>query len=120
MLGKSPDEVKKLLGPPKDEFGSDKTSPSLEYEFIQGHGRIDFKKGKLDNIIFITDGFLFDTPEQFANLFGIDLRGKTPTNIYDFGTFYENLDINGVKVTKLSFSPMGGQKGFSNFQLDMD
>ena len=118
IIGKSPAEVKSIIGPPKGEFGNDSIG-GLEYDFDIVSGTIHFSKGKFSDLIFTTDNFVFEKPEQFGDLFGVDLRGVTPTSDYDFATIFENLPIKGATVARLSIGKSSTTKGFNDFHVDM-
>ena len=119
LLGKSRDEVKGLLGPPKYEA----EVWGLDYQFEFGSAHLNFKKGKFDQILAEAGGphlrINFETAEQAGDFFGLDLRGTAPANVYDWGTIYENLTINGVKVKSVAFTKRGYETGFSRMNLEV-
>jgi hypothetical protein len=124
LIGKTPDEVKSIIGlTPK--IGTDFTSKGVrhrdyKYEFRDiGTASIKFKNEKFDGFFIILDKFIFDTPEQLGDFFGVDVRGKTPPTTVDDTVFYEDLKFNGVNVKSLSLGKYAAT-GFNQLIMNMN
>lgn len=117
MVGKSRDEIKKMLdATPKHE------EPWLEYSLPQGDLTIQFDKKKPSMLTFdfkaVSVGSATisgtDSADQLATMAGIDVTGKTPT--YTSESF-ENYDYDvGGKKAEVSFHKIGGK--FSSVSLE--
>jgi len=112
LIGKSPDEVKSLLGPPTSEAASDingRPYYRMYYNFGRDSAAMIFINGKFDELIYTAYTIPFDGAEKMGEFFGIDVRGKAPRDVGGPGewTVYENLTINGVTVNYVSFRNYG-------------
>ena len=127
LIGKSPDEVKNIIGltPKKDtEYDSKGAHYRTDkYEFLdiddaRADASVKFKNGKFNKFDFSLMGLVFDTPEELADHFGIDVRGKSTDKGSMIG--YNDFPINGVTVKRISIIQLTGTKGYGGFALYME
>jgi hypothetical protein len=121
IVGKSPDDIKKVLGPPTRESGG--AAPSYTWELPQGDLFVnaDYKdKKKVDFMTFTSKIIVvgnqtaqgYATYDKLGDLIGFDTRGKTPTSEEsgDTGTTrFEKVNLGGTTVDEISFSKVSGK-----------
>lgn len=119
LVGKSIDEIKKVLGPPSGELAG-----TFTWEFPQGdlNAVTDYKdktKNKVDYFQFDAKIFVvgdravqgYQDYERIGDLIGLDMRGKTPTATAkdDTGdTTFEKYQIGSTTVDKVIFNKVSG------------
>ena len=114
LIGKTPEEVISIIGitPEKTFPWADTNSMgdlrhTYEFKDIKESVSVDFRNGKFERFHLTFLRFSFKTPEELADLFGVDLRGKTPTRtIFNeketVQVVYEGFKLNGVKVKEIT------------------
>jgi len=115
LLGKSTDEVKKIVGSePKDESAYT-VNWSVKDSYDLG---VDLDKGKAKAVNFALPGGLgADKPEQIAVLAGVDLAGKTPDFHTESFTSYKGLKV-GSGTAEATFHQIG--ETFRSVRLEME
>lgn len=114
LIGKSRDEIKKIVGvEPKAE-----TDPFIEWYLPQGHLEVSYNnKGKQRRISFsfkpVSVGSQtisgFDSADKLGDLVGVDVHGKSPTSTISTFYIYEGLQLNGKAVKDVTFSTTSDQ-----------
>gem|GEM_PF-3296344 len=119
LVGKSIDEIKKVLGPPSGELAG-----RFRWEFPQGDlaAETNYKdktKNKVDYLEFSAKVIVvggqaaqgYPDYERMGDLIGLDMRGKTPTATAKGDTddtTFEKYQIGSTTVDRITFNKVSG------------
>lgn len=110
LIGKSEAQAQKLLGAPTaiDKLNATDTTGeiSYDYNFKQGSGFLNFKKGTF-NYLHFTSKQEFATFFPLGDLVGLNLRGVVPSTSNAANIIYTEAEINGFKFKEVSVSSDG-------------
>lgn len=117
LIGKSIEDVKKSLGPPKSELAG-----RLRWEYPQGElaveplyedkkkvGYFEFTAAMVSVGGQVAQGFA--SYDKLGDMIGIDTRGLTPADIDEGETgsvTFEKVNLNGKNVDEVTFSKVSG------------